>query len=71
MKTLEDLKAKQKGIVKEVKDKELSNHLIRFGIGKGSKITCNEKIPLGPIIIKFNLQEIAIARNLAKMVVLK
>lgn len=41
---------------------------MRFGISEGSVVYCVEKIPGGPIILKKNLQEIAIGRKLAKKI---
>lgn len=41
---------------------------LRFGISEGSTVECAEKIPGGPIILKKNLQEIAVGRKLAKKI---
>lgn len=41
---------------------------VRFGISEGSTVECAEKIPGGPIVLKKNLQEIAVGRKLAKKI---
>lgn len=38
---------------------------IRFGIAEGEKVVCQEVIPLGPVILQKNKQEIAVGRKLA------
>jgi Fe2+ transport system protein FeoA len=48
-----------------------SEQLIRMGISKGTIITCYEKLPKGPIIIKYKHQEIAIGRRLAKKIIVE
>ncbi|MFZ5597826.1 MAG: FeoA family protein [Bacillota bacterium] len=41
---------------------------MQFGISEGTEITCLEVIPAGPIVIARNRQEIAIGRNLARLI---
>lgn len=41
---------------------------IRFGIPEGSVVTCQEIVPAGPVVIARNRQEIAIGRNLARLI---
>ena len=52
--------------INEIKDSSIKNYLIRFGIEEGSEVQCYEKIYKGPVIIKFNRQEIAFGHELAK-----
>lgn len=40
----------------------------RFGIPEGTVVTCREVIPMGPVVIGRNRQEIAIGRNLARLI---
>ena len=41
---------------------------IRFGIGEGSVVVCQSKIPFGPIILRKSRQEIAVGRELARTI---
>lgn len=41
------------------------SQLMRFGIAEGAKVICEEKLPMGPIILRSKRQEIAIGRQLA------
>jgi Fe2+ transport system protein FeoA len=41
---------------------------IRFGISEGTVVTCREVVPAGPVVIARNRQEIAIGRNLARLI---
>ncbi len=52
--------------INHIKDFDVKNHLIRFGIDHGSQVQCFEKINKGPVVIKFNLQEIALGHEMAK-----
>jgi len=52
--------------IDEIKDFNAKNHLIRFGIEEGSIIQCFQKIYKGPVIIKFNRQQIALGYDIAK-----
>lgn len=45
--------------------------LIRMGIAEGTMVTCHEKLPLGPVILRCKRQEIAIGRRLARSIVVK
>ncbi|MBM7622723.1 FeoA family protein [Sporohalobacter salinus] len=49
-----------------IADSRIRVQAFRFGISKGAYIKCYEQIPQGPVIIKKNLQEIAIGRKLAE-----
>lgn len=52
--------------IDQFKDFAIKNYLIRFGIVEGSKIQCFQKIYKGPVVIKFNRQEIALGYDIAK-----
>ncbi len=59
----------QKGnIIKidRINDFSVKNHLIRFGIEEGSIVECFQKLYRGPVVIKFNRQQIALGREIAK-----
>ncbi|HBT20804.1 MAG TPA: ferrous iron transport protein A [Peptococcaceae bacterium] len=63
-------KAKKGQILKilNIPDAKIRAQAIRFGISEGEMVTCSEVIPLGPIIIRKNNQEIALGRNLARQI---
>ncbi|MFW5787869.1 MAG: FeoA family protein [Bacillota bacterium] len=54
--------------IKNIPDDRTRVQALRFGLSSGAKLTCDSKIPGGPIIIKRNLQEIAIGRKLAEKI---
>ncbi|WP_202708566.1 FeoA family protein [Sporosalibacterium faouarense] len=55
----------------EIPDSKIRVQAIRLGMFEGAKLSCSEKIPTGPIILKNRLQEIAIGRNLARRIKVK
>lgn len=44
---------------------------LRFGISEGTVVTCREVIPAGPVVIARSRQEIAIGRDLARLIGVK
>lgn len=66
-----DLRKGQNCRVVEIVDPELMIQALRFGIGIGKMVQCANVIPLGPIIIRHNNQEIAIGRELAKAILVR
>ncbi|MDH4128860.1 MAG: ferrous iron transport protein A [Spirochaetota bacterium] len=52
--------------INEIRDLSTKSHLIRFGIEEGTEVQCFQKIYKGPVVIKFNRQEIALGHELAK-----
>lgn len=54
-----------------IPSKSAKEQFIRFGIGEGSVVVCQSKIPFGPIILKKNRQEIAVGRELARTIVVE
>ncbi|MGM0501709.1 MAG: FeoA family protein [Bacillota bacterium] len=64
--TLADVKRGEKFQISNIKDKKIRAQALRFGISEGANVSCAEKIPGGPVIVKRNLQEIAVGRRLAK-----
>jgi ferrous iron transport protein A len=68
---LSEVKRGQRVTVSCIQDEGLRTQLIRFGIGEGSHLTCVERIPYGPFMMKHNRQEIAIGREVAKQIVVQ
>lgn len=66
--TLVDAECGSQLKILSVADESCRAQLIRMGIGEGSVITCMEKLPMGPVVIKDKRQEIAIGRKLASKI---
>jgi ferrous iron transport protein A len=66
--TLEYIKKGQRFKVDKIKDDSLKSQAIRLGVYEGATLSCKEKIPFGPIILRNRFQEIAIGRNLANKI---
>lgn len=68
--TLDQIKKHDTVRIESIEDMTARNQGIRFGLIKGAKVVCVEKLPAGPIVIKIGMQEIAIGRQLAKTIVI-
>ncbi|MFZ5647249.1 MAG: FeoA family protein [Bacillota bacterium] len=66
--TLDKIKRGQKIKIISLPDELTRAKLIRFGIAEGTVVACQEVVPAGPIVISRNRQEIAIGRNLARLI---
>lgn len=66
--TLDRVKKGQQIRIISIPDEVIRVQAIRFGIAEGSVVTCQEKVPAGPIVLRINKQEIAIGRNLANRI---
>ena len=66
--TLVDMNRGDECQIKVIPDDKIRVQAMRFGISEGSRVICEEKIPGGPVILKRNLQEIAIGRRLAEKI---
>lgn len=69
--TLDRVNRGQKIEIISLPDELTRAKLIRFGISEGTVVTCQEVVPAGPIVISRSRQEIAIGRNLARMIGVK
>ena len=70
-KMLAELKVGQEAVIDHIPDESIRVQAIRFGIGTGATVTCDEVIPGGPIILRRHRQQIAVGRNLAKQISVK
>lgn len=66
--TLSDVKRGDSFKIISIPNDKIRAQAMRFGISEGATVSCAEKIPGGPVILKKNLQEIAIGRRLAKKI---
>jgi Fe2+ transport system protein FeoA len=41
---------------------------LRFDLGEGAVVTCREVIPAGPVVLARRRQELAIGRDLARLI---
>lgn len=69
--TLVDMKHGKKFVIDKIEDKNTRLQALRFGISEGSEIECAGLMPGGPVILKKNLQEIAIGRRTAEKISIK
>lgn len=67
--TLEKVQRGERVSVQRIADKTARMQALRFGIGEGAEIHCDEIIPGGPIIISNHGQQIAIGRGLARQII--
>lgn len=67
--TMEEMQRGQAVRIVRVEDDATRAQFIRFGIGEGSRVTCLEKIPFGPLMLRHNRQELAIGREIAKNII--
>ncbi|GAB6100216.1 ferrous iron transport protein A [Halanaerocella petrolearia] len=66
--TLAEVKRGEQFQITSIPDRDVRAQTLRFGISEGAEVACAEKIPGGPVILKRNLQEIAIGRKLAEKI---
>ncbi|MGM0471860.1 MAG: FeoA family protein [Bacillota bacterium] len=69
--TLAEVKRGDEFKIKSIEDDVVRAQALRFGISEGAEVSCSEKIPGGPVILKRNLQELAIGRGLAEQIELQ
>ena len=65
---LSEMSRGQRACVAHIPDEALRTQLLRFGITAGSEVLCHCRIPLGPVILQFGGQEIALGRDLARQI---
>lgn len=51
--------------ITSIPNTDIRTQLIRFGLGVGCYAKCYQKLPFGPLVIRFRKQEIAIGREIA------
>lgn len=66
--TLEQAKSGDKLIVKKISDFQMRLQAIRFGVMEGVEVTCTQKLPYGPVVIRRGRQELAVGRGLARRI---
>ncbi|HEY5516732.1 MAG TPA: ferrous iron transport protein A [Coriobacteriia bacterium] len=66
--TLADARAGQHFVVTGVGDAGARVTALRFGMAEGACVHCTARIPAGPIVLRSGRQEIAVGRELAKLI---
>lgn len=66
--TLADARAGQRFVVTGVGDEAARITALRFGMAEGACVHCTARIPAGPIVLRSGRQEIAVGRELAKLI---
>jgi Fe2+ transport system protein FeoA len=66
--TLADARAGQRFTITAVDDERARVTALRFGMAEGACILCVTRIPAGPIVLRSGRQEIAVGRELAKLI---
>lgn len=66
---LDQIRIGEEVTITAIPDSMAKTQFIRFGIGEGSTVVCQSKVPFGPVVLKKNRQEIAVGRALAKTIV--
>ncbi len=68
---LSEIRRGQTVRIEKITDETIRTQFLRFGIQEGSIITCLEKIPFGPFMLRHNRQEIAIGRKVAQHIIVQ
>ena len=64
--TLDRVKRGQAFKIEHILNDTVRAQAIRFGIGEGEFLLCEEVVPAGPIVVRKNRQLIAMGRELAR-----
>ncbi len=65
---LSDLRRGESAMVVQIPDDGVRVQLLRFGITPGARISCHTKVPLGPVVLRYGGQEIALGRRVAEQI---
>ena len=65
---LSELKRGREARVNRIEDAGLRTQLLRFGIASGSLVRCLNRIPFGPIVLRYGGQELALGRDIARRI---
>ncbi len=65
---LNDLRRGQYARVLDIPEEGLRMQLLRFGITHGCEVCCHTKLPMGPIVLKYGGQEIAVGHQAARTI---
>jgi Fe2+ transport system protein FeoA len=66
--SLKEMKTGTTATVIQVPEGDLRHQLLRFGITPGCRVKCCARLPMGPVVVRFGGQEIALGREIASQV---
>lgn len=66
--TLDAVSRGQKVTITAISDEKVRMQALRFGIGEGTEVYCEEVIPMGAIVLRRKRQQIAVGRHLAESI---
>lgn len=66
--TLDKVKRGQLIKILSIPSSSIRAQAIRFGIAEGEIVSCAEIVPAGPVVLKKNMQEIALGRTIARSI---
>jgi ferrous iron transport protein A len=69
--TLNQLSPGQRASLEELPQGLIRSQAVRLGLMPGTEITCVQKLPKGPVIIRKNYQQIAVGAALADQITVK
>ncbi|HSW10339.1 MAG TPA: ferrous iron transport protein A [Bacillota bacterium] len=61
----------QRLVVQSVEDGLVRDMAVRIGLGAGVEVTCQTKLPLGPVVLTWGDQEIAVGRGIARRIMVR
>ena len=65
---LDECRTGQCLVVQSVEDGLVRDMAVRIGLGAGVEVTCQTKLPLGPVVLTWGDQEIAVGRGIARRI---
>ncbi len=65
---LDQCRTGERLVVQSVEDELVRDMAIRMGLGAGAEVTCQAKLPLGPVVLSWGDQEIAVGRGIARRI---
>lgn len=68
---LSDLRRGESARVIGIPDENLRIQMLRFGITAGAVVSCNVRLPLGPVVLRYGGQEIAVGRQVADSILIE
>ena len=69
--SLAEIRRGQQVRIQGIEGEVLRSQLIRFGLTEGTLVTCLERIPFGPLMLRLNRQEIAVGREVARKITVR
>jgi Fe2+ transport system protein FeoA len=65
---LDQCRPGQRLVIRSVEDGLVRDMAVRIGLSAGAEVTCQSKLPLGPVVLSWGDQEIAVGRGIARRI---